>query len=122
MQSRGICIFDTWNTQTILKAPPQIKQDTKTIDKSLKIERYVTPSLDATNNICHLNYKYNFSKKNQPDKEHIVQHKIKLFSQQEIKDVLKFTHFKICKILNNIIDLNKPTEKDRYICYVIQKI
>jgi 2-polyprenyl-3-methyl-5-hydroxy-6-metoxy-1,4-benzoquinol methylase len=115
LKPKSFFLFDCWNTETILIDPPKKIKDTATI-KNQTINRTIEPFFLKPQNVIFLNYLYSIN-----EQKTSIQHRIKLFSQQEIMEYLNKAGFKIINIYSNILEKNTLTNTSREIFYVVQK-
>lgn len=115
--SGGIFIFECWHTETIRREPPQKITDSL-YKNNIFIERTVTPSFKKKDNIVKLEYLYTINK----EERHTVLHRLKLFTQEEIENVLAITGFKKITTYNKIHNQKPISQESREICFITQKI
>ena len=116
LPQNGYFIFECWNAEVTLVNPPSYIEDS-TSDENITIHRKVKPKLLKQENIVILDYYLTLDNNTK-----VVQHKLKLFFDFEIKALLKEAGFKIVTIVDNIKTQQPLSSTTRETCYITQKI
>lgn len=111
----GIFIFECWNAETVLRTPPFPIQDTIKTNK-IVIQRTVQPTLIPHEEIVYLDYLYEMD-----NTKELIRHRIKLFSDQFIRETVQSTGFNILFMFDNIKTQQPVIDTTRERCYIVQK-
>ena len=116
----GIFIFDCWNKPAVIKDPPSIRK-TFFENELLKIERIAFPDNDFLNSTTKIVFELNILDKKSNTKRFETEiHKMRFFSEDEIKAVSNKSKFKVLDCYN-WLDYDSKSSEDYYNVYILKK-
>lgn len=93
----GILLFDVWWGPAVTKIGPSVRERTISLEDG-ELKREATGRLDGSGRVCTVDYKLTSSIRGGTDRVFTESHKVRVFFDYEIEDLLKASGFRLHRI------------------------